>query len=250
MRSSRAEEPPIPEIPDVPSIFDYAKTDAQRQLMRFVFSSTEFGRPYVLPPEVPQDRVDVMRKAIADAVHDPELVAEAANIKVDMTYTSRFTSSNSSKNSTKRRRPRSKPSNRCCRTKSKRRHGSPHNCDSAINFGIVAATNGATLRTKTGSAIAVLAAGVALAACAASPPADQAAASAAPATAAAAAATPASQLRDLTPQEKKIDRRRGRAVAAGAWSGEIQMDEVSDRAAVGRGQLLRNRGRQEPLCGL
>jgi len=62
------------------------------------------------------------------------------------------------------------------------------------------------LRTKTGSAIAILAASVALAACAASPPADQPAASAAPAAAAAAAAaaTPASQLRDLTPQEKKI----------------------------------------------
>jgi hypothetical protein len=63
--------------------------------------------------------------------------------------------------------------------------------------------NGATLRTKTGSAIAGLAASVALAGCAASPPADQPAASAAPATTAA-AATPASQLRDLTPQEKKI----------------------------------------------
>jgi hypothetical protein len=61
-----------------------------------------------------------------------------------------------------------------------------------------------TLRTKTGSAIAVLAASVALAACAASPPADQPAANAAPATTPAAAATPASQLRDLTPQEKKI----------------------------------------------
>ncbi|HTC02512.1 MAG TPA: hypothetical protein VK749_03845 [Xanthobacteraceae bacterium] len=62
------------------------------------------------------------------------------------------------------------------------------------------------MRTKTGSAIAILAASVALAACAASPPADQPAASAAPATApaAATAATPASQLRDLTPQEKKI----------------------------------------------
>ena len=60
------------------------------------------------------------------------------------------------------------------------------------------------MRTKTGSAIAVLTASVALAACAASPPADQPAASAAPATTPAAAATPASQLRDLTPQEKKI----------------------------------------------
>jgi tripartite-type tricarboxylate transporter receptor subunit TctC len=83
----RAEETPIAEIPDVPSIFDYAKTDEQRHLMRFVFSSNEFGRPYVFPPEVPQERVDIMRKAIADAVHDPELVAEAASIKMDMTYT-------------------------------------------------------------------------------------------------------------------------------------------------------------------
>src|SRR5215475_15930798 len=49
----RAEEEPIAEIPDVPSIFDYAKNDEQRALMRFIFSSTEFGRPYVLPPEVP-----------------------------------------------------------------------------------------------------------------------------------------------------------------------------------------------------
>jgi hypothetical protein len=36
---------------------------------------------------VPKDRVGIMRKAIADAVHDPELVAEATNIKMDMTYT-------------------------------------------------------------------------------------------------------------------------------------------------------------------
>ena len=83
----RAEETPIAEIPDVPSIFDYAKTDEQRHLMRFVFSSNEFGRPYVFPPEVPRERVDIMRKAIADAVHDPELLAEAATIKMDMTYT-------------------------------------------------------------------------------------------------------------------------------------------------------------------
>ena len=83
----RAEEAPLVEVPDVPSIFDYAKTDEQRQLMRFVFSSTEFGRPYAFPPDVPQDRVDIMRKAIADAAHDPDLLAEAATIKMDMTYT-------------------------------------------------------------------------------------------------------------------------------------------------------------------
>lgn len=83
----RAEEAPIPEIPDVPSIFDYAKTDEQRALMRFAFASTEFGRPYAFPPGVPQDRVSVIRKAMADAAHDPQLLAEASRAKLDMTYT-------------------------------------------------------------------------------------------------------------------------------------------------------------------
>ena len=56
------------------------------------------------------------------------------------------------------------------------------------------------MRIKTNSAIAVIAASLALAACATTPPGDQMATSAATAP----AATPASQLRDLTPQEKKV----------------------------------------------
>ena len=69
----------------MPSIYDLAKTEEQRQLMRFVFSSVEFGRPYVLPPDLPPALVALMRKAFADAVNDPELVAEAERLKLDMT---------------------------------------------------------------------------------------------------------------------------------------------------------------------
>jgi len=82
----RAEEAVMPDIPDVPSIFDFAKSEEQRQLMRFVFSSTEFGRPYVFPPDVPPERVEIMRQAFVAAAKDPELVAEAEKIKLDMTY--------------------------------------------------------------------------------------------------------------------------------------------------------------------
>jgi hypothetical protein len=63
------------------------------------------------------------------------------------------------------------------------------------------------LQTNRNSAIAAVVASLALAACAttpsAEPPAAAAAATPAAAAAAAPAATPASQLRDLTPQEKK-----------------------------------------------
>jgi len=82
----RAEEAALPGRPDLSTIYDHAKSNEQRQLMRFVFSSTEFGRPYLMPPGVPADRVTTMRKAIADAVYDPELVAEAERMKLDMVY--------------------------------------------------------------------------------------------------------------------------------------------------------------------
>jgi tripartite-type tricarboxylate transporter receptor subunit TctC len=81
-----AEETPVPEIPNVPSIYDYATTNEQRQLLRFVFSSVEFGRPYVFPPDVPKDRVEAMRKAFAEVATDPEMLAEAAKTKMDMTF--------------------------------------------------------------------------------------------------------------------------------------------------------------------
>ena len=84
----RAEEAVMPEIPDAPSIYDFAKTEEQKQFMRFVFSSTEYGRPYVLPPEVPAERVKILRKALADAVKDPELIAEAEKTQVDMSWRS------------------------------------------------------------------------------------------------------------------------------------------------------------------
>jgi tripartite-type tricarboxylate transporter receptor subunit TctC len=83
---ARAEETPIAGLPDVPSIYDHVKTSEQRLFLRFVLSSTEFGRPYVFPPDIPAERVAIMRKAFADAVKDPELMAEAARMKLDVTF--------------------------------------------------------------------------------------------------------------------------------------------------------------------
>jgi tripartite-type tricarboxylate transporter receptor subunit TctC len=82
----RAEESVLPGIPDVPSVYDFAKTSEQRQLMRFLFSSTEFGRPYLFPAGVPKDRVDFMRQAIERAAKNPALLAEAEKMNLDMVF--------------------------------------------------------------------------------------------------------------------------------------------------------------------
>ena len=82
----------------------------------------------------------------------------------------------------------------------------PRNCDSTVTVAILCVDNGAALVLTRSSAIAALVASLALASCATTPSAEPPAASATPAAASALApaATPASQLRDLTPQEKKI----------------------------------------------
>ena len=81
-----SEESVFPFAPNVPSVHSYAKTEAQRQLMRFAFSSVEFGRPYVTPPGVPAERLAALRKGFADGLNDPELIAESDKLQLDMSF--------------------------------------------------------------------------------------------------------------------------------------------------------------------
>ncbi len=80
------EEAEIGELPGMPSIFKFVTDDNSKQLLRFVFSSAEFGRPYVAPPGTPADRLAALRKGFADALKDAELLAEADKLKMDMKY--------------------------------------------------------------------------------------------------------------------------------------------------------------------
>jgi tripartite-type tricarboxylate transporter receptor subunit TctC len=82
----RAEEAPLADGTEVPSVFDYASTQQQRQILRFIFAAVEFGRPYFAPPAVPQERIDMLRAAFAAVHADPEFLAEAESLQVDVTY--------------------------------------------------------------------------------------------------------------------------------------------------------------------
>jgi tripartite-type tricarboxylate transporter receptor subunit TctC len=68
----------------VPLTVSFAKTDLDRRVMELKYSQNLFGRPYVLPPGVPADRVAVLRKAFAAAMRDPALVAEATKLGMDL----------------------------------------------------------------------------------------------------------------------------------------------------------------------
>ena len=68
----------------VPRTLDFAKSNEDRQVMELVYSQGVFGRPFVLPPGVPAERVAALRKAFTAALNDKDLLAEAKKIKLDI----------------------------------------------------------------------------------------------------------------------------------------------------------------------
>jgi tripartite-type tricarboxylate transporter receptor subunit TctC len=73
-----------PDLPDVPSMLDLAKTDADRQALLLGLARLEFGRPFFVPPGVPAERVEALRRAFDATMKDPAFLAEADKLKLDI----------------------------------------------------------------------------------------------------------------------------------------------------------------------
>jgi tripartite-type tricarboxylate transporter receptor subunit TctC len=70
-----------PELGKVPLAIDMAKNDEARQLIQIgIHNVSAITRPYLLPPGTPKDRVQILRKALADTLKDPEFVAEIKKV--------------------------------------------------------------------------------------------------------------------------------------------------------------------------
>jgi len=70
-----------PDLPDVP-LFELPKDEADRQAITVMLIRQEFGRPFLVPPKVPAERLAALRTAFAAAMRDPGFVADAR--KADM----------------------------------------------------------------------------------------------------------------------------------------------------------------------
>jgi tripartite-type tricarboxylate transporter receptor subunit TctC len=74
-----------PDLPNLPLVMDFAKTEEQKQIFQLVFARQVMGRPFLAPPGIPADRVAVMRKAFMDTMTDRAFLAEAEKGKLEIT---------------------------------------------------------------------------------------------------------------------------------------------------------------------
>ncbi len=70
---------------DAPRTVDLAKTPEDRQIMELIYSQQDFGRPFIMAPETPPERLAALRRAFMRALADRDLLAEAERLKIDVT---------------------------------------------------------------------------------------------------------------------------------------------------------------------
>ena len=73
-----------PDLPNVPSLIELAKTDEQRQMLRLIFTQLVLGRPFMAPPGIPEDRKIALRQAFDATMKDPEFLEEAAKLDLEI----------------------------------------------------------------------------------------------------------------------------------------------------------------------
>ncbi len=79
---------PDDRMPEIPMINDMAKTDEQKKALELFLQRTLVGRPFVMAPGVPADRLEAIRNAFAAALKDPGLAADARTANVNTHYVS------------------------------------------------------------------------------------------------------------------------------------------------------------------
>lgn len=78
---------PHPELPDVPLLADFAKSDDDRRILEIYLAPVEVARPILFGPDVPAERVAAFRKAFDAMVADTGFKAEADKLKIEIEAT-------------------------------------------------------------------------------------------------------------------------------------------------------------------
>jgi tripartite-type tricarboxylate transporter receptor subunit TctC len=65
------------EFPDVPTAIEVAPNPADKQLFEIAFAEQVMGRPFVLPPGVPRERITALRSAFDATMKDPAFLDDA-----------------------------------------------------------------------------------------------------------------------------------------------------------------------------
>lgn len=68
----------------VPLTTEFAHNDEEKQILELLYAQLVFGRPYVVAPGTPPDRVAALRKAFMEAFQEPGFKEDAEKVRLDI----------------------------------------------------------------------------------------------------------------------------------------------------------------------
>jgi tripartite-type tricarboxylate transporter receptor subunit TctC len=74
----------FPDLPNVPSAIDLIPKQESRKVLELILIRQEMGRPFAAPPGVPADRVQMLRQAFDATLKDPEFLADAKKLQMEV----------------------------------------------------------------------------------------------------------------------------------------------------------------------
>jgi hypothetical protein len=72
----------------VPQIWPFIKSELDKKAVELIVSQQVFGRPYVAPPGVPAEQINLLRSAFAATMQDKDFLADAEKARIDITPSS------------------------------------------------------------------------------------------------------------------------------------------------------------------
>jgi tripartite-type tricarboxylate transporter receptor subunit TctC len=73
-----------PELADVPIVIDLARTPEQKQMIEFLYAGQDIGRPFVAPPDLPPQRLKMLRDAFSATMQDADFIADVKKSKFEL----------------------------------------------------------------------------------------------------------------------------------------------------------------------
>ena len=67
-----------PDLPEVPTIVELAPTPEAKEVLSFLSGNGTLGRMFLAPPKTDPKALKILRKALMDALNDPEYKKEAS----------------------------------------------------------------------------------------------------------------------------------------------------------------------------
>ncbi len=75
-----------PRLPDIPTFFEVAPSEKGKRILSTLAGMHETARPVAGPPGIPQERLEYLRAAFHEAMHDPDFLAKATKARRPLNY--------------------------------------------------------------------------------------------------------------------------------------------------------------------